>query len=294
MLLKIKARMAWVIIGIVIVMVVGWLSISWWNRGVVSIKTAVVTSGSIEEVISASGVVDAPVYDLGPKMGGKIITINVKEGDRVFGGETLAEFDDTTRLVAPAGGVVAKINYDAGETVIAGTPAIIVVNYAKSWINAQIDEIDIANVKIGNKVRITSDVYPDKVFEGELYWVAPLAELRKVGGRIKIDEESYVFPCKIKLTSKHNELKVNMSVNAEIITREKSNVLLVPREALVSKDDQFTVFKIKNGRANQILVKIGIRSYTSAEVLSGLASNEIVAINNGSKLKDKGRIKIEK
>ncbi|MDI6732221.1 MAG: efflux RND transporter periplasmic adaptor subunit [Candidatus Margulisbacteria bacterium] len=293
MLQKIKGRLIWIIIGVIAVILAGWLFIGWWSRGVVSIKTAQVIVGSIEEVVSASGVVDAPVYDLGPKLGGKIITLQVKEGDRVFGGETLAEFDDTTRLVAPAGGIVAKVNYDVGETVIAGTPAIIIVNYAKSWINAQIDEIDIANIKIGNKVKITTDVYPDKIFEGRLYWVAPLAELRKVGGRVKMDEESYVFPCKIRFSSKHDELKVNMSVNAEIITRKKEMVLLVPREALVSKDDQSTAFIIKKNRAFQVPITLGIRSYTRVEVLSGLASNEVVAITNGSKLKDRGRVKIE-
>ncbi|MFA5839484.1 MAG: HlyD family efflux transporter periplasmic adaptor subunit [Candidatus Margulisiibacteriota bacterium] len=287
-------RKKWLwIVGVLLLLLIGNFLIGWWNRDVVKIKTAIVAVGPIEEVITASGIVDAPVYDLGPKMGGKIISIFVREGQRVYGGETLAEFDDTTRLVCPAGGIVAKINYDEGETVIAGTSAITVVNYSKSWVNAQVDEIDIANVKIGDKVKISSDVYPDIAFEGEIYWIAPLAELRKVGGRVKMDEESYVFPCKIKFISKHDELKVNMSVNVEIITRKKEKTLLIPRESIVAKDEKPTVFVVKNGQAFQTAIVTGIRSYTSAEVTSGLSSGEIVAISNGSKLKDKGRVKIE-
>jgi multidrug efflux pump subunit AcrA (membrane-fusion protein) len=84
-----------------------------------------------------------------------------------------------------------------------------------------------------------------------------------------------------------------MSVNAEIITRQKEKALLIPREALVSKDEALTVFLLKKGRVYQVPVKIGIRSYTSVEVLSGLSSAEEVAINNGSKLKDKGRVTVE-
>jgi multidrug efflux pump subunit AcrA (membrane-fusion protein) len=292
--MKKDIKWLWVIIGVIAVVIVGYIFIKWWNRDVVPIKTSKVVRGRIEAVITASGIVDAPVYDLGPKMGGKLITINVREGQRVSGGETLAEFDDTTRLVAPADGLVAKINYDEGETVVPGSPVIVVVNYTKSWVNAQIDEIDIANIRIGDKVKITSDVYPDKVYEGQIYWIAPVAELRKVGGRVKMDEESYVFPCKIRMLNDHSELKVNMSVNVDISTKQNENALLVPREALISKDDSSFVYVINRNRARERNILIGIRSYTSIEATSGLVEGELVAITNVSKLKDKGRVKIER
>ena len=292
--MKKDIKWLWVIIGVIAVVIVGYIFIKWWNRDVVPIKTSKVVRGRIEAVITASGIVDAPVYDLGPKMGGKLITINVREGQRVSGGETLAEFDDTTRLVAPADGLVAKINYDEGETVVPGSPVIVVVNYTKSWVNAQIDEIDIANIRIGDKVKITSDVYPDKVYEGQIYWIAPVAELRRVGGRVKMDEESYVFPCKIRMLGDHSELKVNMSVNVDISTKQNDNALLVPREALLSKDDTSLVYVINRSRARERKITIGIRSYTSIEATSGVVEGEMVAITNVSKLKDKGRVKIER
>jgi multidrug efflux pump subunit AcrA (membrane-fusion protein) len=292
--MKKDIKWLWVIIGVIAVVIVGYIFIKWWNRDVVPIKTSKVVRGRIEAVITASGIVDAPVYDLGPKMGGKLITINVTEGQRVRNGETLAEFDDTTRLVAPADGLVAKINYDEGETVVPGSPVIVVVNYTKSWVNAQIDEIDIANIRIGDKVKITSDVYPDKVYEGQIYWIAPVAELRRVGGRVKMDEESYVFPCKIRMLGDHSELKVNMSVNVDISTKQNDNALLVPREALLSKDDTSLVYVINRSRARERKITIGIRSYTSIEATSGVVEGEMVAITNVSKLKDKGRVKIER
>jgi len=128
-----KPRWLWLVV-IIAVLLAFYVGIKWWNSDVVVIKTAQVVKGTIEQIVSASGFVDAPVYDLGPKIGGKIVKINVKEGDRVWEGETLAEFDDTTRLVAPAGGVVAKVNYEIGETASPAQPAIVVVNYGKSWV----------------------------------------------------------------------------------------------------------------------------------------------------------------
>ena len=292
--MKRDRRWLWVILAVLAILLAGYIFLRWWNRGVVSIKTAKVVRGPIEAVVSASGIADAPVYELGTKFGSKVATVNVKEGQRVRGGMTLLEFDDLTRIVAPANGVVAKINYDEGETVVPGSPAIVVVNYDKSWVEAQVDEIDIASVKIGDRVKITSDVYPEKIFDGEIYWLAPLAELRKVGGRVKMDEESYVFPCKIKFLGGHEELKVNMSVNVDIVTKRGENALLVPREALVSKDDISTVFLVKKGRVYQNKIDIGIRSYTHVEAVSGVAEGDLVAVTNVAKLKDKGRVKIER
>lgn len=290
-----KRRWLWIILGLLGCFLVGWVGVRWWNRDVVGVKVATVVRGPIEQIVSASGIVDAPVYDLAPKMGGKIVKINVREGQRVVGGQTLAEFDDATRLVAPASGIVAKINYDEGETVSMGSPAIVVVNYGKSWVEAQIDEIDIGKVRVGDRVKITTDVYPDKVYEGEIFWIAPLAELRKVGGRVKMDEESYVFPCKIRFLGAHDELKVNMSVNVDITAKKNNSALIIPREALISKDDSSYVFIVdKNNRVKESKVEIGIRSFSSVEALTGVNEGDLIAITNVNKLKDKGRVKIER
>lgn len=280
------------LICLAVILLVGWFGLRWWNRDVVEIKTATVSRGLIEEIVTASGLVDAPVYELGTKMGGKIAELKVSEGDRVRAGQTLAEFDDTTRIVAPDSGLVAKINFLKGETVVPGAPAIVVVNYDKSWVEAQIDEIDIANVKVGDRVKISSDVYPDKVFLGVIYWIAPLAELRRVGERVKMDEESYVFPCKVRFLGSHDELKAKMTVNVDISTRRNESALIVPREALFSGDDSTYVYAIKNRRAQKVKITTGLRSFASVEALSGLAEGDVLAITNVAKLKDKGRVKL--
>lgn len=325
--MKMDRRWLWLIIVLVVIVIGGWIGYNWLNRDVVAIKVATVTRGPIEQVVSASGSVDAPVYELGTKLGGKIANWKGKEGDKVKKGQLLAEFDsyeqarndferteqlytegaaskqaydaaktmfEASRIVAPADGVVAKVNYDEGETVVPGSPAVVIVNYDKSWVEAQIDEIDIANVRIGDKVKITSDVYPDKVYEGAIYWIAPLAELRKVGGRVKMDEESYVFPCKIRFIGSHDELKANMSVNVDVATKRNDSTLIVPREALFSKDDTSYVFKVKNNHVYETKIDIGIRSYSSVEALSGLMDADQIAVTNVTKLKDKGRVKIER
>lgn len=324
---KKRLNWPWLVLIAVVIIFGFFIFIRWWNRDVVSIRTVRVDLGTIEAIVSASGIVDAPIYELGSKMGGKIGDWRVREGEKVEKGQLMAIFDnyeqarndferasrlykegavskqafdaaktiyESSQISSPSDGVVAKVNFQEGETVVPGQTAIVVVNYDRSWVEAQIDEIDIGSVKIGDKVRITTDVYPEKIYEGEIYWIAPLAELRKVGGRVKLDEESYVFPCKIKFLGNHDELKANMSVNVDITAKRSENALVVPREALISKDDATIVYRISRGRAYENPLKIGIRSYSSVEALSGLSKGDVVAVSNVNKLKNKGRIKIEK
>ncbi|MFH0887365.1 MAG: efflux RND transporter periplasmic adaptor subunit [bacterium] len=312
----------------VLVLLIGlWGFFRWLDRDVIAIKTAVAKISSIESIVSATGTYKAPVYELGSKTGGILGAVLVKEGQYVKAGQLLAYFDsydqayndfqrtyslykkgfatlqqydaartilDTARIVAPNPGIVAKVNMRKGETAVPGNPVIVIVNEGESWIEAQVDEVDIADVKIGQNATIVSDVYPDKKFGAQLTWIAPLAELRQVGGRIKMDEESFVFPIKLKLTSAHRELKANMSVNADIIVERRDNTVTIPREALFNKNEKNYVFVISEDRSYEKPIEPGIRSYSDIEVLSGLAAGDIVAITNTKELKDKGRVSSQK
>lgn len=286
------------------------------DNGVPHIKVATAGSGRIESIVSATGMVKAPIYELSSKGGARIASILVKEGQKVKKGQLLVKFDaydeakknfdrsmylfknsmasdqsiDTattmlqnSQMVAPGSGIVAKVSYDNGETPIPGNPVIVIVDKERSWVEAQIDETDMGKITLGQMADITSDVYPDKIFKANIYWISPLAELRKVGERVKPDEESYVFLSKLKFNSPHDELKVNMSANVDILTDAKENAVAVPREAILSEDEKNFVFIIKRNRAYKTVIKTGIRSYSSIEAVSGISNGDVIAL---SKLKD--------
>lgn len=318
-------KVVW-ITAILVLILAGLIYLKIKDRGVPSIRVAEINVGPIESIISATGMVKAPIYELSSKGGNKIDEILVKEGQKVNQGQLLVKFDtyneakknfdrtyslfnnglasdqafdssktilDSARIISPGNGIVAKINYDLGEIPTPGSPVIIIVDEDSSWIEAQIDEIDMGKVKLGQTAEVTSDVYPDKKFLASLYWIAPLAELRKVGERVKMDEESYIFMAKLKFIGPHQELKTNMSVNVDILTSSKAKALIVPREAIFSDDDTNYVYKIKSGRAYKNKIVGGIRSYTSVEALSGVDATDLVAISKLKEIKDKGRVKIE-
>jgi membrane fusion protein (multidrug efflux system) len=83
-------------------------------------------------------------------------------------------------------------------------------------------------------------------------------------------------------------LKPGMSVEANIVTREKPNALLIPANAVQGN----AVFVLDGATARKREVKIGIRGTRNVEVLSGLADGERVVSPAATDLKDGARVRI--
>jgi len=311
--------------AIVVLLVLGMWFVN--SRNSVPIKTSEAVAGKILPSVSVSGEIRGFEADLSPKIPSLISWVGVKEGDRVMKGSVLVKFDnydnarsdyeriktlydggfatkqqyETARLQyensylsSPISGKVVLVAQDQGETASPGVPAVSVVDPASKYIEVQIDESDIGEVKPGNEARITSDAFPDLSIIGRLSNIVHRAELKKVGGRIKMDEEDKIFRGRVAFDDPDNLLKIGMSVNAEIITGIREGLLIIPREAVFSKDDKQRVFVVSGRKVKERKVELGIKDYTNIEVKKGLKAGEKVAVSNLDKLKDGSRVKIEK
>ena len=297
------------------------------SRNSVSVKTAEAVVGRISPSVSVSGEIKGFEADLSPKMPSLITWVGVKEGDWVSAGSVLVKFDnydnawsdyeriktlydggfatkqqyETARLqyensylASPISGKVVLVAQDPGETASPGVTAVSVVDPASKYIEVQIDETDIGEVKLGNDAQITSDAFPDLAINGRLSNIVNRAELKKVGGRIKMDEEDKIFRGRIAFDDPEKRLKIGMSVNAEIITGIREGLLIIPREAVFSKNDKQKVYVVLGKKAKERDVELGIKDYTNIEVVKGLKAGEKVAVSSLDKIKDGSRVKIEK
>jgi multidrug efflux pump subunit AcrA (membrane-fusion protein) len=83
-----------------------------------------------------------------------------------------------------------------------------------------------------------------------------------------------------------------MSVYAEIITGEKQDVPVVPREAVTMLEGKKIVFVIEGEKVRQKEVEVGLKDVEKVEIVKGLSPGEKIAISNLDKLKDGERIRI--
>lgn len=119
-------------------------------------------------------------------------------------------------LRSPLTGVVLTEGVEAGEYVVPGTPVVTVGNLMNVWLRGYINETDLGHVKIGQSVNIVTDTYPDKVYVGQLSFIASQAEFTPKNVQTTQERVKLVYRIKVDIANPDQELKPGMPADAEI------------------------------------------------------------------------------
>jgi HlyD family secretion protein len=127
-----------------------------------------------------------------------------------------SQLADTT-AVSPVDGVVLMKAVDVGEVVAPGTTIVTVGDIDHPWVRGYINETDLGKVKIGSKVRVTTDTYPGKAYNGRVSFIASQAEFTPKQIQTQQERVKLVYRVKIEVENPGRELKSNMPADAEIV-----------------------------------------------------------------------------
>jgi len=131
-------------------------------------------------------------------------------------GMTQTQIADST-IVAPIDGVVLVKSAEAGEVVAAGTTIVTLGDIAHPWLRAYINETDLGRIKLGGKVRLSTDSFPGKTYDGRISFISSEAEFTPKQIQTKEERVKLVYRIKIDVDNPHQELKNNMPVDGEIL-----------------------------------------------------------------------------
>lgn len=181
-------------------------------------------------------------------------------------------------LRSPIVGLITKQDAKTGEIVGANTPLVSVISTENLEIEANVPEVDIGKVSVGNNVKITLDAFPNESVLGNVSYIDPAETV--VDGVVN-------FKIKIFFAKEDRRFKSGLTANLAIETLRKDNVLIVPQYAVLEKDTGAFVHKEENGTIREIPVIIGIRSKDGRlEIVSGVLEGEKV-LNVGIKANGK-------
>ena len=100
------------------------------------------------------------------------------------------------------------------------------------FVRGKVDEADIGFVRLGMPARITTESFRDKVFTGKVTQISPIG----------VEKDNVTtFEVEVSIENPGQELKANMTANAEVILEERPDALIIP-EAAVTYDDQKAAF----------------------------------------------------
>lgn len=179
------------------------------------------------------------------------------------------------KLVSPMDGTVLREDGEVGDMVDPGTILYRIGLEKPLWVVADVNEEDIPRVKTGQKALLRTDAFINQVLPGVVKQITPAG-----------DPVSKTYRVRIGLPD-DTPLRVGMSVEANIVSREKRDVLLVPANAVINS----SLLTVEDNRVRLRKVETGIRGTGMVEIVGGASEGELVAapattnIRNGSRVR---------
>jgi HlyD family secretion protein len=183
-------------------------------------------------------------------------------------------------IKAPIRGTVLTRDIEIGSPVSSilnmGSAATLVMTLGdinQVFVRGKVDEVDIGRVRLGQPARITVETFKDRKFDGKVTQISPIGAEK---------DNVTTFEVKVSIDNPGNELKANMTANAEIVLEEFHDSLIVP-ESAISYDAQRnpTVEVVdpaaENGR-RKVAIETGVGNGTRTQVLEGLKQGDKVLL----------------
>jgi membrane fusion protein (multidrug efflux system) len=190
-----------------------------------------------------------------------------------------------TKVKAPIKGFINKRYIEPGS-ILTGMPATAlfdIVNVSKLKLKVTVNESQVASLKLGNTINVSSSVFPDKTFAGKITFIAAKAD------------ESLNFPIEIEIENNaDNSLKAGMYGTANFGSKQKQQLKIVPRNAFVGSVSSNEVFVVENGIAKLKKVTSGRIIGEQVEIVDGLSDGDTVIITGQINLQDGNTVEIIK
>ncbi len=185
---------------------------------------------------------------------------------------------ENTIIRAPADGTITVVDIKIGELATAQKAVITLQDVTDLYLEANINESNIANIKLGQPVKVTFDALPkDQIYNAVISSVDPGATI-----------EDGIVNYKIKATlTDPVEIKPGMTANMTVIVFSKPKVLVVPQKSIIEKDGKTfvqTPINKKKGLTQDVAVTVGQTGDGNlVEVVSGISEGEEVVIQESTK-----------
>lgn len=175
---------------------------------------------------------------------------------------------DHSVIRSPLAGTVVELPVKLGELLQPGSAAARVTCLDALYVKAQIDEVDLSQLRVGQRADIQFDTEPNTKYSAELFEISPAVSVEKLKSRN--------VTIKLRLAAPPPFLRPGMSADAEIIVDTLKNVLLVPAQTVMTKDKERFVYMLADGEVVKRTVDIGRSNWDYIEIRNGLHTGDTV------------------
>jgi HlyD family secretion protein len=174
-------------------------------------------------------------------------------------------------IVAPFAGVVTAVTVNPGE--FAAGVVVSLIDSSSLEVVLNVDEVDIGSFTAGQPATVSLETWPDILFDSEIVRIAPKATYGS----------STLVSYDVHLTLAHTELPIltGMSANANLITAQREDVLLVPNRTIIpdrAAGKYYVTVQQADSTTLEVEVSIGLRDDENTQITSGLVAGDVLQI----------------
>ena len=177
-------------------------------------------------------------------------------------------------LTAPFSGTIIQKDAVLGELAEPETSMFTIADLSKVWIEADIFEKDLAQIRTGSQATVMVSAYPDKVFEGRLTYISSM-----------LDKSTRAAKARIEVNNPGHRLMPEMFATAQIETDQNREALIVPNAAVVLVNGQPSVFVQEKSGFELRTVELGERLGGRIVVEGGVEEGEQIVTSGAYALK---------
>jgi HlyD family secretion protein len=186
---------------------------------------------------------------------------------------------------APFAGIVYSLPVHQGAYVNPGDLVLQEADLSQVLVRAYVDEPDVGRLARGQKIDLTWDAVPGRIWQGS---VSSIPSTVKLLGTRNVGETTCV------VDNRDFKLLPNINVGVTIVAGEHPNALTVPREAVRLDDGKTFVYQIVNNELQRRDVQTSISNLTKVEIASGITEKALLALasTNSKPLREGVTVKV--
>ena len=184
-----------------------------------------------------------------------------------------------TMVRAPISGVISERFIKVGNMVQTNAQTFRITDFDPLLAVLYVPERELNKLRVGQRAEVRVDAMAGDVFPGRIKRVSPI-----------VDPETGTFKVTVEVSDRSRQLKPGMFGRVNIVYETRTDAILVPRNAVLTEDDEQTVFAIRDSLAHRTQVVTGFADASMIELVQGVAEGDQVITIGQNNLRDSAHV----
>ena len=194
----------------------------------------------------------------------------------------LAQLEVTyTTVRAPFSGIISERLIKKGNMVATHAPTFRLTDFDPLLAVMHVPERELNKLRKGQRAELRLDALYGEVFTGAIKRISPI-----------VDPTTGTFKVTIEVRNRSRQLKPGMFGRIRIVYDTRTDVLLVPKEAILAEDDESAVYVVRDSIAYRQVVETGYSNDEHMEIISGIDAGDIIITTGQNSLRDSSKVEV--